>query len=220
MLSSVPDNNVFETVKEVRWLSKLLRKSLWPFEFWLWQNKFYDPELSSTPLVGIPESLNPFATDGVKIYAKLHSALPAGNVKSLPGETVRFPFSQISVLATLLWRSNFFFSALNMLKNAGIESPDSKIKKVVEYSWVVWVWFLSPIVCVSSDLIFVSITDLVLLPCLSLSLAMCTELQRIWKLICQTRLLKQSSSWWGFMESIFDCLAVPVSRELTRNRHQ
>ncbi len=36
------------------------------------------------PLVEIPECLHPFASDGVRIYAKLMSALPLANVKSLP----------------------------------------------------------------------------------------------------------------------------------------
>ncbi len=36
------------------------------------------------PLVEIPEHLNPFAKDGVRIFAKLMSFLPLANVKSLP----------------------------------------------------------------------------------------------------------------------------------------
>ncbi len=36
------------------------------------------------PLVELPAKLNPFATDNVRIYAKLMSMLPLGNVKSVP----------------------------------------------------------------------------------------------------------------------------------------
>ncbi|KAF6827317.1 Cysteine synthase K/M:Cysteine synthase B [Colletotrichum musicola] len=36
------------------------------------------------PLVEIPDRLNPYRKDGVRIYAKLLTALPAHNVKSLP----------------------------------------------------------------------------------------------------------------------------------------
>lgn len=36
------------------------------------------------PLVEIPECLNPFAADGVRIYAKLMNVLPLANIKSLP----------------------------------------------------------------------------------------------------------------------------------------
>ena len=36
------------------------------------------------PIVEIPQELNPFSKDGVKIYAKLMNMLPLGNVKSLP----------------------------------------------------------------------------------------------------------------------------------------
>lgn len=47
--------------------------------------KFYNPDLQTPlPLVEIPDSLNPFRQDGVKIFAKLMTALPAHNVKSLP----------------------------------------------------------------------------------------------------------------------------------------
>lgn len=61
--------------------------------------------------------LNPFIADGVHIFAKLHSALPAANVKSLP--------------------------ALNMLREAGFGQPkngsmagkmDGTARHIVEYS--------------------------------------------------------------------------------------
>lgn len=66
----------------------------------------------ATPLVEIPSSLNPFYDDGVRIFAKLHSALPATNVKSLP--------------------------ALNMLREAGLDSQgqqdEAGVRRIVEYS--------------------------------------------------------------------------------------
>ncbi|KAJ6784347.1 hypothetical protein PWT90_06166 [Aphanocladium album] len=47
--------------------------------------KFYDPDCAPPlPLVEIPEKLNPFYSDNVRIYAKLLTALPAQNVKALP----------------------------------------------------------------------------------------------------------------------------------------
>ncbi|KAJ7349210.1 cysteine synthase B [Mycena albidolilacea] len=46
---------------------------------------FYNPERGSPiPLVELPSSLNPFRQDGVRIYAKLMSHVPAANIKSLP----------------------------------------------------------------------------------------------------------------------------------------
>ncbi|KAG5641815.1 hypothetical protein DXG03_004157 [Asterophora parasitica] len=46
---------------------------------------FYDPDKNiPVPLVELPARLNPFREDGVRIYAKLMSHLPAANVKSLP----------------------------------------------------------------------------------------------------------------------------------------
>ncbi|GJE91549.1 cysteine synthase [Phanerochaete sordida] len=47
--------------------------------------KFYDPDAQApVPLVELPAKLNPLRKDGVRIYAKLLSHLPATNVKSLP----------------------------------------------------------------------------------------------------------------------------------------
>ncbi|KAL1844009.1 hypothetical protein VTJ49DRAFT_6413 [Mycothermus thermophilus] len=46
---------------------------------------FFDPDKTPPlPLVEIPDRLNPFRKDGVRIYAKLLTHLPAQNVKSLP----------------------------------------------------------------------------------------------------------------------------------------
>lgn len=46
---------------------------------------FLNPDLNPPlPLIEIPEALNPFIEDGVRIFAKLMNFLPLGNVKSLP----------------------------------------------------------------------------------------------------------------------------------------
>ncbi|EEU39405.1 uncharacterized protein NECHADRAFT_94346 [Fusarium vanettenii 77-13-4] len=46
---------------------------------------YFDPELSPPlPLVEIPDCLNPYRDDGVRIYAKLMSMHPATNVKVMP----------------------------------------------------------------------------------------------------------------------------------------
>ncbi|KAJ7683215.1 tryptophan synthase beta subunit-like PLP-dependent enzyme [Mycena rosella] len=46
---------------------------------------FYHPDKGPLiPLVELPERLNPYKKDGVQIYAKLMSHVPATNVKSLP----------------------------------------------------------------------------------------------------------------------------------------
>lgn len=48
--------------------------------------KYFDPEFSPPlPLVEIPDSINPFRQDGVRIYAKMMSIHPATNVKVMPG---------------------------------------------------------------------------------------------------------------------------------------
>lgn len=47
---------------------------------------YFDPDKQPMiPMVELPRNLNPFYEDGVRIYAKMMSTLPANNVKSLPG---------------------------------------------------------------------------------------------------------------------------------------
>jgi cysteine synthase len=68
--------------------------------------KYFDPQLHPPlPLVEVPQALNPYYDDGVRIWAKMMSAHPANNVKIMP--------------------------AMNMLKE-GVQ-PE-KTKTVVEYS--------------------------------------------------------------------------------------
>ncbi|TGZ80668.1 cysteine synthase B [Ascodesmis nigricans] len=51
--------------------------------------QYYNPDLGPpVPLVEIPDKLNPYRKDGVRIYAKIMSCLPANNVKSLPGKAL------------------------------------------------------------------------------------------------------------------------------------
>ncbi|KAI8294031.1 Cysteine synthase [Colletotrichum sp. SAR11_240] len=69
---------------------------------------YFDPDKNPPlPLVEIPDRLNPFREDGVRIYAKMLTCLPAHNVKSLPGLT-----------------------ALKMLR----EKPQAQDRKIVEAS--------------------------------------------------------------------------------------
>lgn len=68
--------------------------------------KYFDPESSPPlPLVELPDSLNPYHQDGVRIYAKMMTMHPANNVKAMP--------------------------ALNLLQNCVVPG---KTKAVVEYS--------------------------------------------------------------------------------------
>ncbi|RDL35205.1 putative cysteine synthase B [Venustampulla echinocandica] len=47
--------------------------------------KYFDPDFAPLlPLVEIPDEFNPFREDGVRIYAKMMTMLPANNVKALP----------------------------------------------------------------------------------------------------------------------------------------
>jgi hypothetical protein len=48
---------------------------------------YFDPDAQPMlPLVELPAKLNPFLDSGVHIFAKMLTALPAQNVKALPGE--------------------------------------------------------------------------------------------------------------------------------------
>jgi cysteine synthase A len=48
---------------------------------------YFDPDHQPPlPLVELPEKLNPFHSDAVRIYAKMMSMHPANNVKAIPGK--------------------------------------------------------------------------------------------------------------------------------------
>jgi hypothetical protein len=44
---------------------------------------FLNPYHHLTPLVELPADLNPYAQDGVRVFLKLQTFLPLGNIKSL-----------------------------------------------------------------------------------------------------------------------------------------
>jgi hypothetical protein len=61
--------------------------------------KYFDPESAPPlPLVEIPDSLNPYRQDGVRIYAKMMTMHPANNVKAMPGTAPCFGLYMLSSL--------------------------------------------------------------------------------------------------------------------------
>lgn len=59
--------------------------------------QYFDPDCHlPLPLVEIPDRLNPYQKDKVRIYAKMMTCLPAQNVKSLPGKSFWKRFSKTS----------------------------------------------------------------------------------------------------------------------------
>ena len=51
--------------------------------------QYFNPDLQPPlPLVELPARLNPFRCENVRIYAKMLAALPAQNVKAMPGKVV------------------------------------------------------------------------------------------------------------------------------------
>ena len=85
--------------------------------------EYFDPDIQPPlPLVELPGTLNPFKDDNVHIYAKMATALPAQNIKCLPGnEPLRPCYAYIFTL---------IFSALNMLRS----NPSAANKTIVEQS--------------------------------------------------------------------------------------
>lgn len=54
--------------------------------------KYFDPDCQPPlPLVELPEHLNPYYQDGVRIYAKMMTMHPANNVKAMPGTHTTTP---------------------------------------------------------------------------------------------------------------------------------
>ncbi|CAE6483475.1 unnamed protein product [Rhizoctonia solani] len=88
---------------------------------------FYNPDKNPPlPLVELPS--HPFEDDNVKIYAKMLTLLPAGNVKSLPGGF------KLPTYVTA-FTSNNFCLALNMLMRASEAGQiDGSTERIVEYS--------------------------------------------------------------------------------------
>ena len=86
---------------------------------------YFDPDSSPPlPLVEIPDCLNPYRQDGVRIYAKMMSMHPTNNVKSMPGRPLVQPSIPVEV-------SMLMAAAMNLLDNSIVPG---KTKTVVEYS--------------------------------------------------------------------------------------
>lgn len=48
---------------------------------------FFNPDTAPPlPLVEVPDCLNPYRQDGVRMYAKMMTMHPANNIKSMPGK--------------------------------------------------------------------------------------------------------------------------------------
>lgn len=59
---------------------------------------YFDPDCQPPlPLVELPSKLNPFRSDNVRIYAKMMTALPAQNIKALPGNVMALRFTGADV---------------------------------------------------------------------------------------------------------------------------
>lgn len=58
--------------------------------------QYYNPDLQPPlPMIELPENLNPFRADNVRIYAKMMTSLPAQNIKALPGIIQEYIFIEL-----------------------------------------------------------------------------------------------------------------------------
>lgn len=63
--------------------------------------KYFNPDSQPPlPLVELPEHLNPYYHDGVRIYAKMMTMHPANNVKAMPGKQRTRPADPVAELTT------------------------------------------------------------------------------------------------------------------------
>lgn len=90
--------------------------------------QYFDPDRNPPlPLIEVPDGLNPFRRDGVRIYAKMLTALPAQNVKSLPGKNS----GRALHLTTCTHTDREALVALNMLQS---KAPGAASQAIVEAS--------------------------------------------------------------------------------------
>lgn len=90
------------------------------------------------PLVEMPDHLNPFANDGVRVFLKLMNMLPLGNVKSLPALNMLLEAknnNQLESVHTVIENSsgNTVFSLATIARLLGIEKTIAIVSH--EVSW-------------------------------------------------------------------------------------
>lgn len=97
--------------------------------------KYLDPDCQPPlPLVELPQCLNPYYEDSVRIYAKMMTMHPANNVKAMPGT---YPVTVGEMASCLLFEGTEGGShvlrelALNMLESSVVPQ---KTKTIIEYS--------------------------------------------------------------------------------------
>lgn len=100
---------------------------------------FLDPGKNSyLPLVELPEALNPFADDNLRIFAKLMNMLPLGNVKAAPAFNMieeKYQSGQLSDITKIVENSsgNTVSSIALVARHFGINDTQSYVP--AEISW-------------------------------------------------------------------------------------
>ena len=100
---------------------------------------FLDPgKLPNLPLVELPASLNPYASDRVRIFAKLMNMLPLGNVKAVPAFNMireKFLRGELEGVQQLIENSsgNTVSSLAIVARHFGVDKTSSYVP--AEISW-------------------------------------------------------------------------------------
>ncbi|MDJ0821757.1 MAG: pyridoxal-phosphate dependent enzyme [Paracoccaceae bacterium] len=115
---------------------------------------FLDPgQLPHIPLVEIPESLNPFNADGVRIYGKMMSLLALGNLKALPAYNMiaeKYARGELTEIDRLIENSsgNTVSSLALVARQFGIEHTSSYVPSEISWNKLLMLLFfgIEPIV--------------------------------------------------------------------------
>lgn len=113
-----------------------------------------DPgKLPYLPLVELPASLNPYAGDGVRIFAKLMNLLPLGNVKAVPAFNMireKFRRGELEGIERLIENSsgNTVSSLAIVARHFGVDNTSSYVPAEISWNKLLMLLFygITPIV--------------------------------------------------------------------------
>lgn len=97
-------------------------------------NFLHPKHIAPTPLVELPELLNPFRKDGVRIFAKLMNMLPLFNIKSLPAHSMLEEAKKVGALhgkegVVEYTSGNMALSLAVLAKNFGIHKVRALVRQ-------------------------------------------------------------------------------------------
>jgi len=120
---------------------------------------FLDPgKFPYLPLVELPQALNPFAPDGVRVFAKLMNMLPLGNIKAVPAFNMiaeKFASGDLVDVTRIVENSsgNTVSSVALVARHFGIDQVQSYVPAEISWNKLLMLLFygIEPIVNVEPD---------------------------------------------------------------------